>query len=85
MRTVDELDRRYYLRWDRNSYFISNHFFQKWCTVKKSTIESGYLANFVIWDTSSIRRMFFSCLNSTLHSLSGAHNLTKRKMGGAGY
>ena len=47
-----------------------------------NTVESGYLAHFVIWRTSSIRRMSYSCLNSTL---SGAHNLIKRKMGGAGY
>ena len=43
------------------------------------TVESG------LSSTSSIRRMSYSCLNSTLHSLSGAHNLIKRKMGGAGY
>ena len=49
------------------------------------TVESGYLAHFVIWRTSSIRRMSYSCLNSTLHSLSGAHYLIKRKMSGAGY
>ena len=28
------------------------------------TVESGYLAHFVIWRTSSIRRMSYSCLNS---------------------
>ena len=28
----DELDHRYYLWSDYDSYFISNHFFQKWCT-----------------------------------------------------
>ena len=28
----DKLDHRYYLWSDYDSYFISNHFFQKWCT-----------------------------------------------------
>ena len=53
--------------------------------IETFTVESGCLAHFGIWRTSSIRRMSYSCLNSTLYLLSGAHNLIKRKMGGAGY
>ena len=52
------------------------------------TVESGYLAHFIIWRTSSIRRMsYYNILVSTqlLHSLSGAHSLIKRKMSGAEY
>ena len=43
-----------------------------------TTVELGYLAHLVIWRTSSIRLMSYSCLNSTLHSLSGTHNLIKQ-------
>ena len=49
------------------------------------TVKSGYLAHFVVCRTSSIRCMSYFCLNSTLHSLFGAHNLIKQKMGGAEY
>ena len=46
-----------------------------------TTVESGYLAHFVIWRTSSIRHMSYSCLNLML---SGAHNLIKQKNGWGG-
>ena len=49
------------------------------------TVESGYLAHFVIWRTSSIRRMSYSCLNSIYTCYLAPKIPLNEKMGGARY